>query len=115
MSIGNKGAFEEFMRGLTSPEEQEQSVEESKAIRKKQIEDAGIYFDVFSTGRGVELLEILKDRTTRASTMRVAGAIVDGDINMTAGEFMSGREMQNALIRFIESQIVLAQQSIDGE
>jgi len=107
--------FENFINGLAGEGQQELTAEQIREARRQQIEDAKIYFEVFGQGRGLQLLDILKDRTTRASVMQVTGCIIDGDINLSPGEFMAGREMQNALIRHIEKQIILAQQPLDQE
>lgn len=107
--------FENFMAGLAGEEQQQLSEDQIREARRQQIEDAKIFYEVFGQGRGLEILDLLKDRTTRASVMQVTGCIIDGDINLSPGEFMAGREMQNALIRYIERQIMLAQEPLDQE
>lgn len=82
---------------------------------EKQIEEASIFFDAFSTVAGSEVLEVLKDRTTRLSVMNKSLCIEDGDIPLNPGEFMAYREGQNALIRFIVKQMKLATTQKEGE
>lgn len=111
-SVMRKKAME-FLEGVMTPEEVEQHIEEGREQQEQRIADAQIFFDVFATGRGAEMLELLKYKTIYLSTMNRSQAICDGDIPLNPGEFMAGREMQNALIRWIEAQIEIAQQKVE--
>ena len=101
-----------FLASILGEEKVEKIKADNEADREQQIADARIFFEVFGTGRGPELLEILKHKTVYASTMERSGAICDADIPLNPGEFMAMREGQNALIRFIERQIKLSQEKI---
>lgn len=103
----------EFLEGIMTPEEFQKHTEESNEAREQAIADAQIFFDVFMTGRGPEMLEILKYKTVYLSTMNRSQAICEADIPLNPGEFMAGREMQNALIRWIEAQIKLSQERVE--
>lgn len=103
---------EEFLAGIMEPQELEQMQKEGEEARVQQIADAQIFFDVFGTGRGPEMLELLKHKTVYVSTMNREAAIMDGDIPLNPGEFMAGREMQNALVRWIERMVQLSQETI---
>lgn len=104
---------EEFLQGVMSPEELQEHQEHEQEQREQIIADAQIFYDVFMTGRGPEMLELLKYKTIYLSTMNRASAICDGDIPLNPGEFMAGREMQNALVRWIEAMIKLSQSKVD--
>lgn len=108
----NKDEARKFLISLLGEEEVAKIEVENDEDQAQRIEDARIFFDVFGTGRGPELLEILKHKTVYASTMNQAVAITDSDIPLNPGEFMALREGQNALIRFIERQIKLSQEKI---
>lgn len=108
-----KAKLEEFLTGIMEPDEIEKMHEDQRAARIQEIADAQIFFDVFGTGRGPELLELLKEKTVYASTMNRTSAIIEGDIPLNPGEFMAGREMQNALVRWIEHMVKLSQEKVE--
>lgn len=107
---------EEFYRHLSafmSDEEIEEIKEQSIINREQQIADARIFHDVFGTGRGPELLEVLRHKTTYLPAMNRSNALADEiDIPLNPSEFMAFREGQNSIVRFIERQIKLSQETI---
>lgn len=111
MAMSRDQAFE-LLEAVYSPEEIEKLKEEKQADAEQRIADARIFFEVFGNGRGPELLEILKHKTVYASTMSRGSAIIEGDIPLNPGEFMAFREGQNALVRFIERQMKISQETI---
>lgn len=108
----NKDEARSFLASILGEEEVAKIETDKEADREQQIADARIFFEVFGTGRGPELLEILKHKTIYASTMNRADAVLDCDIPLNPGEFMAAREGQNALIRFIDRQMKLSQEKI---
>lgn len=107
--MGQKEA-EDFLVSMLGHDRVEEIKEEKEADRIQMIADAQIFFDVFGVGRGPEMLELLKHKTIYLSSMDRGGCIIDGDIPLNPGEFMAGREMQNALIRWIERMVRLSQE-----
>lgn len=106
----DRSEAEEFLRSTIGDEAYENLIGQEKIDRSQQIADAQIFFDVFGTGRGPEMLELLKHKTIFLSIMDRSSAVIDGDIALNPGEFMAGREMQNALIRWIERMVKLSQE-----
>lgn len=110
--FGGEGTAADFLSSVLSPEEVEAAKVAQEEANEQRIADAQIFFDVFMTGRGPELLEILRHKTVYLSTMDRDNCVIDGNIPLNPGELMAGREMQNALIRFIERQIRIAQEKV---
>lgn len=108
-----KEKFAEFLAGIMAPEEIEQLQADQRQAQIQEIADAQIFYDVFGGGRGPELLELLKAKTVHLSTMNRTAAIMEGDIPLNPGEFMAGREMQNALVRWIERMVKLSQEKVE--
>ena len=101
---------EEFLSSILGPEEWAKKKEEAEERNEELKQAARLFYNVFATGDGPQVLEILRHKTIFLSTMDRDGAIIEGNIPLNPGEFMAGREMQNALIRFIERQIKFAQE-----
>lgn len=110
MAFDGKQEAEAFLREVYGDEFADDALKQAQENTEKQVEDAAIFFEVFGTGRGLELLEQLKDMTTNISVME--NGVGDIAIPLNPGEFMARREGQNALIRFIEQQINIAKEGI---
>lgn len=100
----------EFLASVLGEEQAEKALADQAQTREQQIADAQIFFDVFGTGRGPEMLELLKHKTIYVSSADPSACVHDLAISLNPGEFMAGREMQNALIRWIERMVKLAQE-----
>jgi hypothetical protein len=74
----------------------------------KEWEQARLFFDVFGTGRGPELLFALREATIELPLMDLGRSLVRGDIALTASEWAYVREGQNSIVRLIEGQIKIA-------
>lgn len=112
MGMDQEAAWK-FIAGIIGDEEATKLQEEQKEDRALLIQEARIFHDVFGQGRGPELLELLRHKTVYLSTMDRDNAIVDGNISLNPGEFMAGREMQNALVRWIERMLKLSQEKAE--
>lgn len=80
------------------------------AAQLQMIEDAKLYFEVFNTGRGPELLALLRECTIELPLIRMTGSFGGGEIAMTGAEWAYFREGQNSVIRMIEAQMKIAVQ-----
>lgn len=101
----------EFLAGIIGEEEAVKLEEQGTASREQQIADAQIFFEVFGTGRGPELLELFRHKTVYASVMEQT--IGELQIPLNPGEFMAMREGQNAFVRWIERMIKLSQEKVE--
>ena len=72
------------------------------------INDARIYFRVFDTPDGRELLAMLRDCTIEVPLIRMTGTFGGGEISMTGAEWAYFREGQNSVVRMIEAQMKIA-------
>lgn len=94
-----------------TPDEQQAAAMNAEAINAenlRQWEAARIFLDVFGTGRGPELLMVLRDATIELPLMEVAASTVRGDLALSPAEWAYVREGQNSVVRLIESQMRIA-------
>lgn len=93
-----------------------QNEEMLKAAAIAQREEARLFLDVFSTGRGPELLELMQSRTLDLDLMSVSPVIGNHlrEMGTTAAEWAYHRNGQNSVVRWIIQQIRLAQ-TIENE
>lgn len=93
-----------------------QNEEMLKAAAIAQREEARLFFDVFSTGRGPELLDLLQARTMDLDLMAVSPVIGNGlrEMGVDPSQWAYHRNGQNSIVRWIIQQIRLAQ-TIENE
>lgn len=91
------------------------NAEAMREARLRQVETSRLFFDVFGTGRGPELLQWLRDRTIEVSLINVSGAMVSGEIALSPADWAYIREGQNSLIREIERQLLIAKTPMEGD
>ena len=98
--------------GLPGNETPESVIEQNEAMHRKAQEDAmntaRLFFEVFDTGRGRELLALLRDCTIELPLIRMTGTFGGGEISMTGAEWAYFREGQNSVVRMIEAQMQIA-------
>lgn len=83
-------------------ETQEQMVFEAAL---KEFETAKLVFEVFSEGRGPELLDWLRRVTIEAPFMQVSKSLFASEVSMSAGEFSMIRWGQNDVVHMIETMM----------
>lgn len=83
-----------------------------KAAARFQREQARLFFDVFATGRGPELLEFLRVRTIDVDLMNLQGVLAGEtrEIPVSPELWAYHRNGQNSVVRYIETQIRIAMQ-----
>lgn len=93
-----------------------QNEEMLKAAALMQREEARLFLDVFSTGRGPELLELMQSRTLDLDLMSVSPVIGNGlrEMGVDPSQWAYHRNGQNSVVRWIIQQIRLAQ-TIENE
>lgn len=93
-----------------------QNEEMMKAAALIQREEARLFLDVFSTGRGPELLELMQAKTLDLDLMAVSPVIGSAfrEMNMNPADWAFHRNGQNSVVRWIIQQIRLAQ-AIENE
>lgn len=95
--------------GPETPQEAEAAnAEIMRTAEEQKISDARIYFRVFNTPEGRELLGILRDCTIEVPLIRVTETFGGGEIGMSGAEWAYFREGQNSVVRMIEAQMKLA-------
>lgn len=92
-----------------TPQEVEQANEDQMRRAQEEImNDARLYYRVFDTPDGRELIARLRDCTIEIPGVRVTGTVGGAEINMTVPEWMMFREGQNSVVRHIELQMKIA-------
>ena len=83
----------------------------TKEAAQKQREFARLFYDVFMTGRGPELLSVMRESTIELDLMAVSPVIMNGMREMGVGpaEWAYHRNGQNSVVRWIETMIRLSQ------
>jgi hypothetical protein len=95
--------------GLETPQEVEgANAAVMQEAQEQIIKDARIYFRVFDTPDGRELLAMLRDCTIEVPLIRMTGTFGGGEISMTGAEWAYFREGQNSVVRMIEAQMKIA-------
>lgn len=108
------GAFS-WLPGAEDQGEARDTFDQNEAMLKeaaqKQREFARLFFDVFMTGRGPELLQVMRDSTIELDLMAVSPVIMNGMREMGVGpaEWAYHRNGQNSVVRWIETMIRLSQ------
>lgn len=88
----------------------------AEEAQRALVEQARLFFDVMSVGRGPELLAHLRDRTIEMPLLMVNGvAGSQPEIGMGPAEWAYYREGQNSITRYIEKMCVIAMQSENKE
>lgn len=88
----------------------EQNEEMQKAAALMMREKARLFHDVFQTGRGPELLELLHAETVDLDLMAVS-PVIGGhlrEMGVNPSEWAYHRNGQNSVVRYIVQQIRLA-------
>ena len=81
----------------------------NEAMQAKALEafreSCRLFHDVFGTGRGPELLELLREKTIELDLMNVSATIGNGDreIPVNPAEWAYHRNGQNSVVRWIET------------
>ena len=93
-----------------------QNEEMMKAAALIQREEARLFLDVFTTGRGPELLELMQSRTIDLDLMAVSAVIGRHlhEAGVGPAEWAYHRNGRNSVVRWIIQQIRLAQ-AIENE
>lgn len=102
----------EWMRGAIgapSDEQLEGQKDTLDAIERAAVEEARLFFDVFTQGRGPELLQWLRDHTIEVPLLDVSGSLVRGEVALSPADWAYVREGQNSVTRLIETMIARAQ------
>jgi len=95
--------------GPETPQEVEQANEDQMRRAQEQIlETARLYYRVFDTPDGRQLIDELRQSTIEIPGVRVTGTFGGAEINMTVPEWMMFREGQNSVVRHIELQMKIA-------
>ena len=89
------------------------NAEAIEAHNRKMIEDAKIFFNVFSQGQGPELLEWLSERTVDVPLVQVSGSLANNQISLSPADWAYFREGQNSIIRLIKQQMKLATETAE--
>lgn len=76
-------------------------------------EEARLFFDVFSVGRGPELLEYMRSRTIEVDLMNLSRVIGTEarEVPVNPAEWAFHRNGQNSVVRWIETMIRTAMQA----
>lgn len=83
--------------------------EMQKEAAQRMRDYARLFWDVFSVGRGPELLDTLRQMTIELSLMNVADGIMDGQqFNLDPANWAYHRNGQNSVVRHIEAMCRLA-------
>lgn len=104
------GAFS-WLPGAEDQGEARDSFEQNKAMLEEAErllrEEARLFYDVFMTGRGPELLEHMRSKTVDLDLMSVSSVIMNGMREMGVGpaEWAYHRNGQNTVVRWIETMI----------
>ncbi|HKY44901.1 MAG TPA: hypothetical protein VJM50_17545 [Pyrinomonadaceae bacterium] len=107
--------------GLGADDDAREAIEKNEAHLKEalrlQKEFARLFLDVFTTGRGPECLEALRQNTVDIDLMSVSPTIAAGlrEVSLSAAEWAYHRNGQNSVVRWIEQLIALAQKSENEE
>lgn len=105
-----------WMGGGETPEDAlKQNEEMKRAAELAAINTAKLFFDVFGTGRGPELLALLRDCTIELPMVRISGTFGGAEINMDGAQWAFFREGQNSVVRMIEAQMKVAVQPVETE
>lgn len=75
-------------------------------------EKSRLFYDVFASGRGPELLELLRTETIDLDLMAVSPVIGNHlrEMGVNPAEWAYHRNGQNSVVRYIETQIRIAMQ-----
>lgn len=104
----------DWLPGANDPDAREaleQNEEMQKAAMIAAREKARLFHDVFTTGRGPELLELLRLETIDLDLMAVS-PVIGGhlrEMGVNPSEWAYHRNGQNSVVRYIFSQIRQAQ------
>ena len=107
---GGRDPFDWLMSQRT-PEEREAAAanrEMNEDAAQAAREEARLFADVFNTGRGPELLYLLRNRTIEVGLMEVTRSTVRGEVALSPADWAYVREGQNSVIRMIEEQVRIA-------
>lgn len=108
----NRTAFDWLTSNIPFTEEekaaQAANQEVNEAVELARMEEARLFFAVFGTGRGPELLDLLRGKTIELPLMDVSGSLVRGEVALSPAEWAYVREGQNSIVREIEAQLKLA-------
>lgn len=106
------GAFNWLPGGENMPDESardavEQNEQMMQAAIVMQREEARLFYDVFMTGRGPELLQLLREKTIEVDLMQVSAVIGNGlrEMGVNPSEWAYHRNGQNTVIRYIETMV----------
>lgn len=109
-------AFDWLPGGAPSEGDERNPVEQNAAMMEaaKLIarEKARLFLDVFASGRGPELLELLRTETIDLDLMAVSPVIGNHlrEMGVNPAEWAYHRNGQNSVVRYIETQIRIAMQ-----
>lgn len=83
--------------------------EAARAMREK----ARLFYDVLGTGRGPELLALLREETIEINLMSVSRTIGDAlrEVSVTASEWAYHRNGQNSVVHYLEFMVREAKRS----
>lgn len=90
-----------------------QNDEQIRSMQLQDVENARLFFDVFSSGRGPELLEHLRACTIEVPLMDVGRSIVRGEVALAPSDWAYVREGQNSIVRYIESRMKVATMPVE--
>lgn len=106
----------DWLPGATSEGDERNAIEQNAAMQdaaqRIAREKARLFYDVFSTGRGPELLELLRTETVDLDLMAVSPVIGNHlrEMGVNPAEWAYHRNGQNSVVRYIETQIRIAMQ-----
>ena len=86
----------------------EKNEEMQKEAAQRMREVGRLFYDVFTVGRGPELLMFLRDQTIEVDLMNVGAAIGERQFDLDPGNWAYYRTGQNSVVRYIETMIRLA-------
>lgn len=90
------------------------AIEQNEAMldeaARMQKEAARLFYDVFTTGRGPELLALMRDCTIELDLMNISGTIGNGsrEVPVNPAEWAFHRNGQNSVVRWIEQMVRIA-------
>lgn len=88
--------------------EKNEAMQQEAAQRMREL--ARLFYDVFSAGRGPELLMFLRDQTIELNLMNVSDATIgERQFDLDPANWAYYRTGQNSVVRYMETMIRLAQ------